>query len=68
MAERSFALIKTDTIGLKTFILGQTKITCIANKKIYAITFIRYSQNRKIGKPNNLSFGSNKTKGPKQDN
>jgi len=32
MAERSFALIKTDTIGLKTFILGQTKITCIANK------------------------------------
>ena len=35
MAERSFALIKTDTIGLKTFILGQTKITCIANKNKY---------------------------------
>ena len=27
-----------------------------------------YAQNRKIGKPNNLKvFGSNKTKGPKQD-
>jgi len=26
-----------------------------------------YAQSRKIGKPNNLNFGSNKTKGPKQD-
>jgi hypothetical protein len=25
-----------------------------------------YAQNLKIGKPNNLRFGSNKTKGPKQ--
>jgi len=26
-----------------------------------------YAQNRKIGKPNNVSFGSNKTKVLKQD-
>ena len=32
------------------------------------ITPIRYAQYRNIGKPNNLKvFGSNKTKGPKQD-
>jgi hypothetical protein len=32
------------------------------------ITFIRYAQNRKIEKPNNLQvFRNNKTKGPKQD-
>ena len=30
------------------------------------INLIMYAQNRKIGKPNNLRFGSNKTKGPKQ--
>ena len=33
-----------------------------------AITFISYAPNLKIEKPNNLKvFGSNKTKGPKQD-
>jgi hypothetical protein len=32
------------------------------------ITFIGYTQNRKVGKSNNLKlFGSNKTKGHKQD-
>jgi len=32
------------------------------------ITFIGYTQNRKVGKSNNLKlFGSNKNKGPKQD-
>ena len=41
-------------------------------KKMYkqrsGITFIRYAQNRKVGKPNNLKrFASNKTKGLKQD-
>ena len=31
----------------------------------FLVTFIRYAQNRKIGKPNILKvFGSNKTKGP----
>ena len=35
--------------------------------KFYGITIIRYAQNREIGKPNNLNFWSNKTKGPKQD-
>jgi hypothetical protein len=30
---------------------------------------MRYVQNRKIGKPNNIKvFGSNETKGPKQGN
>jgi hypothetical protein len=28
---------------------------------------MRYSQNRKIGKPNNLNFGNNETKEPKYD-
>jgi hypothetical protein len=32
------------------------------------ITFIRYAQNQKVGKTaNSKVFGSNKTKGPKQD-
>ena len=32
------------------------------------INFIRYAQNQKNGKPNNLNvFGSNKNKEPKQD-
>ena len=36
--------------------------------RIPGITFIRYAQNRNIGKPNNLKvFGSKKVKGPKQD-
>jgi hypothetical protein len=30
-------------------------------------TFIGYAQNRKIEKPDNLKFGSNNIKGPKQD-
>jgi hypothetical protein len=30
------------------------------------ITFIGYAQNRKIGKPNNLTFCTNKTKGRTQ--
>jgi hypothetical protein len=35
---------------------------------VSGITFIRYAQNRKIGKPNNLKFlGGNETKVPKQD-
>ena len=34
---------------------------------VSGITFIRYAPNRKIGKPNNLNFGSNKIKGPRQD-
>ena len=36
-------------------------------RRISVITFIRYAQNRKIGKPNNLKYWNNKTKGPKQD-
>jgi len=31
------------------------------------ISLIKYAQNRKIGKPNNLRFGRNKTKEPKQE-
>jgi hypothetical protein len=39
------------------------------NRRVSGITFIRYAQNHKIGKPNNFKvFGSNKTKGHKQDN
>jgi hypothetical protein len=35
---------------------------------VFGITSIRYAQNQKIGKPNNLKvFGSIKTKEPKQD-
>ena len=37
-------------------------------RRISGITFIRYAQNRKIGKPNNLKVvGSKKTKANKQD-
>ena len=37
-------------------------------RHVSEITFTRYAQNRKIGKLNILKeFGSNKTKGPKQD-
>ena len=44
----------------------------IANKNVdiqfSGITLMRYAQNQKIGKPNNCEvFGSNKTKGSKQD-
>ena len=39
----------------------------VSSYLISGITFIRYAQNRKIGKPNNLNFRSYKTKGPKQD-
>jgi hypothetical protein len=34
-------------------------------RRISGITFIRYAQNWKTEKPNNLKFWSNKTKGPK---
>jgi hypothetical protein len=35
---------------------------------VSGITFIRYAQYRNIGKPNNINvFGSNKTKGSKQE-
>jgi hypothetical protein len=36
-------------------------------RHVSGIRFIRYAQIRNTGKPNNLSVGSNKTKGPKQD-
>ena len=36
------------------------------NRRVSGITFIRYAQNRKIGKSNKV-FGSNKTKGYTQD-
>ena len=32
---------------------------------VSGITFIRFAQNQKIGKPIYLRFGSNKTNGPK---
>jgi len=51
-------------IGI-TFNMYVTGITFIMY--VTGITFIMYAQNRKIGKPNILKFGSNKTKGPKQD-
>ena len=35
--------------------------------RVPVITFIRHGQKRKIGKPNNLNFGGNKSKGPIQD-
>jgi hypothetical protein len=39
-----------------------------ANNAFFRIIFIRYTQSRKVGKPNNLKgFGSMSTKGPKQD-
>ena len=38
------------------------------NEFFWGINFIRYTQSRKVGKPNNLKgFGSKSTKGPKQD-
>jgi hypothetical protein len=41
----------------------------IRNRRVSGVTFIRYAQDHKIGKPNNFKvFGSNKTKGHKQDN
>ena len=37
-------------------------------RRVSGITCIRYAQSRKIGKPNNFKiFGSNETKGLKQD-
>ena len=36
-------------------------------RHISGITFIGYVKNRQIGKSYNLNFGSNNTKGPKQD-
>jgi hypothetical protein len=36
-------------------------------RHVSGITFTIYAQNRNIGKPNNLKFESDKTKGLKQD-
>ena len=39
-----------------------------AHDTFFGITFTRYIQSRKVGKPNNFqSFGSNKTQGPNQE-
>jgi hypothetical protein len=38
------------------------------NQDVTGITFIRYTQNRKIGKPNNLEFWEQQNQRPKQDN
>ena len=47
---------------------GTLKINNIHQVRSKSITFIRYAQNQKIGKPNNLKvLVNNKVKGPKHD-
>jgi hypothetical protein len=49
-------------------LLMQTCISKLVTRRFSGITFIRYTQNWKMEKANNFKiFGSNKTKGPKQD-
>jgi len=47
---------------------NKTKTSILKRHDVSAITFIRYAQCQKIGKPNNFKvFGTLKTKGTKQD-
>ena len=56
------------TIHQYNFILIKMKISNKCARRVADITFIRYAQNRNIGKPNLFKvFGSNKSKYPKQD-
>jgi hypothetical protein len=46
----------------------KTEIRACPNEASCLPMVVFFAQNLKIGKLNNFKFGSNKTKGPKQDN